>query len=248
MYRSLLRIATTLALASPALAGGAPAVPVSSFDHSEYDRILGSVVVDESVDYLLLREEHLSSLDQYLESMAEVDPSGMSRPDQLALYINLYNATVLGAVTRRYEPGYSASENDFGLFDEPLVRVTGRKITLNDLEHGLIRKQFDEPRIHVALVCAARSCPPLVGHAYVGTSLDAALEQRMRAFVGDGERNRIDPARRQLELSRIFEWYAEDFGGREKLAAFVNRYTKHDVESYSVGFSDYSWELNDVAR
>jgi hypothetical protein len=231
-----------------AFAGGRPATPVSSFDHAPYDRILGEIVVGERVDYALLAERHLDALDGYLEAIGTIDPGDMPDSDQLALYVNLYNATVLSAVAHRYEPGYSVAERDFALFDEPLVRVAGKRASLNDLEHRLIRREFDDPRVHAALVCAARSCPPLIDRAYEGKTLDRTLERRMRLFVNDPERNTIDPDGHRLALSKIFEWYAEDFGGPDALAEFVDRYTELEVGAFDVEFRPYSWELNDVER
>jgi hypothetical protein len=178
--------------------------------------------------------------------MATVDPQAMPDDERLAFYINLYNATVLSAVADRYGPGYSVAEKEFEIFDQPLVRFAGKAATLNDLEHRLIRKQFPDPRVHAVLVCAARSCPPLAGRAYSGSTLDAELERRMRSFVSDPTRNLIDSTNRRLELSQIFEWYASDFGGAEALAEYVDRYTALDVDTYSVSYRPYSWELNDI--
>ena len=94
----------------------------------------------------------------------------------------------------------------------------GDNISLNHLEHEIIRKQFKDPRIHVALVCAAKSCPPLLNRAYRADDLDKVLDENMKRFVTDASRNQIDDEKRELRLSKIFEWYPADFGGKDRRA------------------------------
>ncbi len=213
-------------------------------DHGPFDEILQKHVRGERVDYLMLRKQDWGALSSYLDALAAVDTDKLAQPEQLAYYINLYNATVLQTVIERFRAGYSVSENEFKVFDEPLVRLKGKRISLNDLEHKVIRKRFDEPRIHVALVCAARSCPPLLDRAYHAKNLDQTLETQMRAFLRDESRNRIDRDARKLHLSKIFEWFAEDFGGKRKLDNYVNGYVAADVQGYEITFLEYDWSLN----
>jgi hypothetical protein len=156
---------------------------------------------------------------------------------------------MIKAVIDRLRDGYSPAENDFAVFKEPLVRVAGvagggKPISLNHLEHEIIRKQFKEPRIHVALVCAARSCPPLLSRAYRADDLDKVLEANMKRFVTDPSRNQIDDAKKELRLSKIFEWYADDFGGKDALPAYVARYAGKDLAGYRVSYLEYDWTLN----
>ncbi|MGD8376902.1 MAG: DUF547 domain-containing protein, partial [Acidobacteriota bacterium] len=173
----------------------------------------------------------------------------LERDDRIAFYINLYNATMVQGVVDRWRPDYSPSEDDFAIFREPLVRLDGRTISLDELEKGILLPTFDEPRLHVALVCAAVSCPPLIPRAYLGEDLDAVLEANMTRFVNDPRRNRIEPEARRLRLSRIFDWYAGDFGGPAAVPGYVNRYFEGpDVRGFDVGFLEYSWKLNDVPR
>jgi hypothetical protein len=209
-----------------------------------YAAVLQAVVRGEGVDYALLRERHLAALEAYLARVAEIDVAALSNAERLALYINAYNATVLREVSVRFAPGYSAAADDYRLFKEPLVRLGGRSLSLDELEHGVIRKEFHEPRIHAAVVCAARSCPPLVSRPYRADELDAQLEAGMLRFLNDPQRNRVDVAGKKLALSRIFEWYAEDFGGVAALPGFVDEYIEGDVSGFAVRFLDYSWELN----
>jgi hypothetical protein len=238
---------------SPALAqapddAGDRALLANLPKHELFDLILRATVRDERVDYARIRDEYAGDLELYLRHLARVDAHHLGRRERLAYYINLYNATMIKAVVDRYKPGYSVGENDFAVFKEPLVRTAVKAMSLNDLEHGLIRPSFKDPRVHAALVCAARSCPPLLPRAYVADDLDEVLDENMKRFVLDRTRNPVDDAKRELKLSKIFEWYADDFGGRDKLAAYVGKVAGKDYAGYTVSFVDYSWELNDLEK
>ncbi len=221
-----------------------PSAVAPSFDHTAFDTILARAVSNELVDYTLIRREFLPDLTAYLDRLADTRPDIMPLSEQLAFYINLYNATMIKAVIDRYRPGYRPDENDFSVFKDPLVRLVGKTISLNHLENNIIRPTFQDPRIHVALVCGARSCPPLLPRAYRAAELDKTLDENMRRFVTDGSRNRIDGRDKKLYLSSIFDWYADDFGGRANLATYIDRYHPEYVAGYDVSFQPYSWELN----
>ncbi len=240
MLRRVVSLGLSIAL-WPGAAGGAGA-PVP--DHAELDRILRTHVRDERVDYLLLRKHDGEALGRYLDGLSRVDVNALPERERLALYFNLYNAAMLRAVIDRFHADYTPAEDSWSVFDEPLIRFGERRLSLNALEHEVLRREFREPRLHVALVCAARSCPPLLPRAYRGEDLDAVLDGNMRRFLRDPTRNRIDRKGRRLVLSRLFDWYAEDFGGPSTVAAWVDRYVDGDVTGYAVEFLEYSWELN----
>jgi hypothetical protein len=198
-----------------------------------------------------MRSDHADELRAYLDRMSRVEASVLSREAQLAYYINLYNATMIQAVIDRHQSGddYSPAAGDFAVFKDKRVRLPDRKLSLNELEHDVIRKEFNDPRVHVALVCAARSCPPLLPRAYQAEDLDQVLDENMRRFVNDPARNPIDHENKQAKLSKIFEWYPEDFGGRdEKLIEYLNKYSEKDLTGYEVSFVEYSWELNELTE
>lgn len=238
------RVLCAALLVLPALAGGESAGGEAAFDHGDLDLVLRRVVRDEGVDYPRIRENYLPALELYLDRAASADTRGMPEAERLAFYINAYNATVLRTVAERFRQGFSVEKDRFALFDEPLVSLGGKQVSLNHLEHEIIRPGFDEPRIHAALVCAARSCPPLLPRAYRAEDLDRVLEENMQRFLASAERNRIDIPGRRLQLSRIFDWYAKDFGGKQGLPAYADRYTDADVAGFDVSFLEYSWELN----
>jgi hypothetical protein len=133
-----------------------------------------------------------------------------------------------------------------------MPRLKGGDVSLDDIEHGTLRADFREPRIHFALVCASRSCPSLRGEAYRAPDLGRQLDEQARAFLGDESKNRFDPAANTLYLSRIFDWFRADFEAvAPSLPAYVARYANDprvgqaDVE---VKFLEYDWSLNDQAN
>ncbi|MGH7177154.1 MAG: DUF547 domain-containing protein [Tepidisphaeraceae bacterium] len=216
-------------------------------DHSGFDNLLKNNVRDGGVDYDNIKRHELLELQSYLDMLALTDFATLAREEQLACYINLYNAAVISAICQRYGEGYTPSERDFALFKEPVVQVNGRRMSLNDLENNVIRAQFKDPRVHAALVCGSRSCPPILPRAYRAKDLEPALAANMKAFVNDATRNQVDRAGKKLVLSRIFDWYADDFGGKDALPAYVSMYVTGDpVVGYTVAFSDYDWTLNDA--
>jgi hypothetical protein len=228
----------SVSLCPPSIARAQPV------DHSAFDAILNATVKGDRIDYNEIKNSHLARLTAYLDTLAKPDPANLPRSDQLAFYINLYNATMIRTIVDRLKPNYTPAENDYKVFKEPLVRLNGKTISLNDLENTIIRPTFKDPRIHVALVCGARSCPPILPRAYKADDLDATLDQNMRNFVADRFRNPIDDRTRTLKLSRIFDWYADDFGGKQGVSAYISKYTGTDYRDWKVEFVDYSWDLN----
>ncbi len=223
----------------------APAQSSPGVSHAALDRVLSATVSDGSVDYATLKAEHLPALRAYLDGLAQVDPAKLARQEQLAFYINLYNATVLQAVAERYRPDYSVSANDFALFKEPLVRLSGKTITLDELEKKIILPTFRDVRVHAVLVCGARSCPKLRSSAYIGEKLEQQLDTATRQWINDPRLNPVDAQAKRIRLSEIFKWYADDFGGAEQVLAWVDRYHEADLSGYAVEYEPYDWTLND---
>jgi hypothetical protein len=227
--------------------GSATATTAAPPSHAALDRLLAAHVQGERVDYLALCGRDRAVLTRYLDTLAAADPARLAPNDRLAFEIDLYNATMLAAVCDRYREGWTPAADDFAVFKAPLVRRAGKAISLNALEHEIIRPTFQDPRVHVALVCAARSCPPLLPRAYRGADVDSLLDANMRRFLADTTRNRIDLRGRRLELSRLFDWYAADFGGAGEVPAFVAKWTGRPVVGWPVTFREYDWALNAVS-
>jgi hypothetical protein len=246
----------------------APAPSRTAFDHSHaaWTEVLRTCVRDGGFDYARLKEDP-APLAAYLAELQAVTPAelaGWSEAQRFAFWINAYNAHTIHKVVENY-PLESIKDlsGAFGLksvFDREFIPMRAHhpegkddELSLNDIEHGILRKQFRDARLHAAINCASKSCPPLRAEAFVAERLEAQLEEQMRAFVNDPARNRIDPARKELAISQIFEWFAADFerdagSVREYLARFAPADSAEFLRSTRLRYLDYDWDLNDVPR
>lgn len=246
-YRSMSTILVLILLLLP--------FPVHALDHSAYDEILNRYVKGGYFDYesFVKNSDDRNKLHDYLSSLSNVEPKELSENEELAYWMNLYNASTIDLVTRNY-PLESIRDLDgwFGsIFSKKFIPVGDRKLSLDNVEHDTIRERFDEPRIHFALVCAARSCPPLRDEAYVGERLDEQLEDQTRIFL-QSDKNQFPVQNGQLKLkfSKILYWYGEDFGGESGVVQFVknslpqSKQSLIERENYSVEYFPYDWSLN----
>jgi hypothetical protein len=228
-------------------------------DHEPLNRILQTYVQDGLVDYPALKSGR-QSLDQYLvevASVAEPDFKRWTEPQQLAFLINAYNAYTLQLIIEHYPVKSIKDIGSFfkGPWDEPMVRLFGRTLTLNHLEHDIIRKDYPDPRIHFALVCAARGCPPLRDETYVANRLNEQLDDQARQFLATPAKNRVDAGARTVYLSPIFKWYGVDFEKKHGslLAALQTYWPKESASALAQGgfkirYTDYDWSLNQTTR
>lgn len=244
-------VAASLVTSGWAMSGTAPAATASHFDHSVWNRLLGTYVDDEGrVAYRKLQQEELDAFNGYLRRLAEAEPRGWPRDEQLAFWINAYNSGIISAIFQ----GQSAKSliGRGKLFKFWKFEAAGKKRTLDEIEHETLRKQFREPRIHFAIVCASTSCPKLRREAYVGEKLDEQLDDQARRFINDPARNRIDRQTGEIRLSKIFDWFEDDFEARGSLLTFVAQYVGDDEtrawllsgEKLEVEHLDYDWSLN----
>ena len=226
-------------------------------DHSAFDTLLRAHVVDGRVDYDAFQAAR--EFPEYLARLARVEPDSLPESERLAFWINVYNAYTIALVNAHGERESIRNINKTaglrlkGPWREELVHVGSRRYHLDNVEHDIIRKQFAEPRIHFALVCAATSCPPLRSEAYVGTRLDAQLDDQARRFLLETpDQNRVDVAARVVHVSRIFEYYEEDFGGSDAaigryIAQFHPAGAARDLllsGNFHVVKTAYDWSLN----
>jgi len=193
-------------------------------DFSIYDALLRKYVDDDGrVDYRAWKAADRAELQRFLDQIATAWPSRYPREGQLAFWINAYNAFTIAKVLDAFPIPRANAVPHF--FDGKGLRVAGRDMSLNDIEHGMVRRKFADPRAHAALVCAGRSCPRLLPHAYPADGLDAVLDAQMAEFVADPFRNRYEPAAGRAHLSDIFNGYRGDFeAAAGSLIGFVQRY------------------------
>ena len=225
----------------------------SRFDHGLLDLVMRVFVNDAGrvhYDKLLERTE---TLDAYLEQLAEARLGELAPDERLALLINAYNAFTLKLIAEHPDVGSIKNIPASERWKAKRWNLGGTRVSLNEIEHEMIRGAFDEPRIHWALVCAARDCPPLRQEAYSGDELDAQLAEQARRVHGDGRHVRFDRANGVLQVTRLYDWYGGDFGEGDRAAVIrraVARYHDGLREALEAGeeprvrFLDYDWSLN----
>lgn len=234
----------------------------ATVDHSAWDQILGASVrlgADgvARVDYAALVAER-AALDRYLADLQAVSVDALARPEQMAYWINLYNALTVRVIVDHY-PVASIRDIDIspGLFARGpwggrLVRVEGEEISLDDIEHRILRPIWKDPRIHYAVNCASIGCPNLAGQAFTAARLEAMLTEGARAYVNDPRGVSIRSGR--VTVSRIYDWFEEDFGASEAgVLAHLSQYAMpgladalsavRDIDGYT-----YDWSINASGR
>ena len=228
------------------------ATPALAFDHAAWDALLKkNVVVLEGGKASQFRygEVDRKALQPYLKTLSGVSEEefkGWSKEEQMAFLINAYNAFAVEKILTRYPDIRSIW--DFGKifgnpFKDEFFTLLGRRMSLDGIEHGLLRKNYREPRVHYAVNCASVGCPMLREEAYVAARLDRQLEEQAVRFLSDRSRNRFRDGR--LEVSKIFDWFKEDFAPR---AIFFTRYNGalgYPGGDVPLAFLDYDWSLND---
>ena len=229
-------------------------------NHAPWDRLLARFVEPgpDGVDrfaYARVAPADRAALDRYIESLAARPVSRLARPEQKAFWIDLYNALTVQVVLDHY-PVDSIRDIDIspGFFSDgpwgaALVSIEGDAVSLDDIEHRILRPIWRDPRLHYALNCASIGCPQIAAEAYTGAAVEAQLDRAARAFVNHPRA--VEPAARGLRLSKIYDWYDEDFGGtRESLIAHLARFAAPDLAAAlarapRIAGYRYDWALND---
>lgn len=221
--------------------------------HATWAELLEKHVNKGVVDYQGFKKEE-AGLDEYLNVLDTTDPSQLPENERLAFWLNAYNAYTVKLILDNFEDGQPVeSIRDIGGFfsgpwDIKLCRVGGEVYTLDNIEHDIIRPQFQDPRVHFAVNCASQSCPPLISEPYIGARLDEQLTSNTVDFLNDKEFNYLDGS--ILYVTKIFKWFPEDFD--DDIAGFVRKYAKGDLQdrlielgdAVKIEYLDYDWSLN----
>ena len=222
--------------ASPQPTEAAPTPP----DHTPWNRLLQDHVANNGdVDYDAFKTNE-AQLDEYLAALKNAPPGNdWPRDERLAYWINAYNAFTVKRILNDY-PLTSITDLDGGdPWKIEWIEIGGQTYSLNNIEHDIIRPQFNEPRIHFAVNCAAASCPPLPNKAFTADNLESMLESNTRAFIRNPTYNLTSG---DVKVSKIFDWYGEDFGN---LKNYLNDYLATPIpEDQEIGFKEYDWALN----
>ncbi len=226
-------------------------IPPATVSHALWDALVRAYVNDGEVNYPALAKDR--RFGDYLNQLNHVDPQAFSiRPEQLAFWINAYNAFAAKGIIDRYSP--KSLWGKYRYFIGREYSVGGASLNLYDLEHDILIPQFKEPRVHFAIVCASASCPKLQSWAYQPSELDRQLDHAAREFINDQARNRFDREKRVAYLSMIFNWFSEDFIAHSgSLIQYLKPYLNDaalvkelEMTPYRVEFMEYDWSVNGI--
>ncbi len=252
-----------------------------NFDHAIFDELLQSYVTNGLVDYQGLKKAH-SPLADYLNRIEQVKADEFQqwpKAEQIAFWINAYNAITIEGILRNYpiQWGSIISRSRFpqnsirqisGFWDKVFVKVMGKNLSLNEIEHKILRKEFSDPRIHFVIVCASIGCPILESRAFFADDLEQRLDQATRNFITNPDKVRLDQKQNVLHLSAIFDWYKEDFSASDNgmkkfdkygkaeqgVVEFVVKYLPEADANYvtarqpKIKYLDYDWSLNEQKK
>ncbi|NOT36685.1 MAG: DUF547 domain-containing protein [Saprospiraceae bacterium] len=219
-------------------------------DHNIWSELLNKNVTENGiVNYKGLRADS-NQLNLYLNILEENPPQKTwSNEAIMAYWINAYNAYTVKLVITHY-PLKSIKDIAGKIpfvntsWDIKFIKIGGETLDLNNIEHGKLRKNFDDPRIHMALVCASKSCPILMNKAFTADQLDSQLDNQSRKFLEDPFRNKIKS--NSASVSKIFNWYGGDFKKSGGVRAFINKYSEVKIhEKAKINYLDYDWGLNE---
>jgi len=240
--------------------------PAQNVDHTAWDRLLKSYVHPgpdglNRVDYAAFKSGGHAALKDYIRRLEAVDPGTLDRSEQFALLANLYNAKTVDIVLDHYPvksiKDISLGGGLLGVFTggpwkAKVLEMKGVALSLDDIEHGILRPIFKDARVHYAVNCASVGCPNLGTEAFTGAKLDAQLDAAARAYVNSPRG--ADPRPDGLVVSSIYKWYEPDFGGNEKgVIAHLKTYADPDLAQKLQGTTSiadyaYDWLLNDIKR
>ncbi len=233
--------------------------------HQNLDALLKHYVNEKGgVNYAGIKADN--ALEICISEMEAVDPSTLMEAEALAFWINAYNLYTIKLIVDNYPVGSIREISPFRIkglklaipkinspFEYKVATLAGKTYSLDDIEHKILRKQFDEPRIHFAIVCASSSCPQLRCEAYLADRLDEQLAHQTHLFLHDASKNQIPATSKLIRISKIFNWFKGDFTATAKsLQLFIAPYFEGEVRrnlehnAYRVRYLDYDWSLNEV--
>ena len=237
----------------------------TSFNYQDYNNVLQAHVSDRGLVNYQQLQANRQKLDRFNQSLARVNSetyNSWSDREKLAFLINAYNSFTLQSIIDQ-NPLKKSIRDIPGVWRRRKFAIAGLEKTLDNIEHDIIRKDFNEPRIHMALVCAAMSCPILRNEAYTSEKLDIQLDDQIRKFITSSQGFKIDRKQNIIYLSSIFKWYGQDwiasygienkFTGSKKEKAVLNFISQYlnsqdrqylEQGNYKISYLNYDWSLN----
>jgi len=234
-------------------------VPVAAFDFSDWDGLIKKHVSPKKVDGVMINAVNYKKLKEDWKfnklvvrlNSVRLD-SLKSREEKLVFWINTYNILAAKMVADRFPIKSIKDAGSFfsSVWKKPAGRVAGKQRTLNEIEHEILRK-MDEPRIHVAIVCASVSCPDLRLETFKVENLNEQLDDQMRMFLQSPEKGmRLDKKNNRVYISSIFKWFRDDFESRGGVLKFISKYISSEAAKeltdsrYDVSYLEYNWGIN----
>jgi hypothetical protein len=213
-----------------------------------YNKLLSKYVTSGGVKYAEWKGNaaDMQALQGVVDGIAKENASAMEKKAQLAFYVNAYNAWILHEALAKY-PTKSVKDALFTFFTSKRITVAGQQTSFNALEKETIRSKFNDPRVHFALNCASRSCPALSRQAFTGGNLEGQFETLAKGYVNSDRGVRYNAATKTAELSKIFDWYKDDFKGDGGPVAFINKRRSSPLPADAkISYQDYDWGLNEA--
>jgi len=223
---------------------------VSSQDLSVFldktDAFLQENLIEGKVAYKKIKESP-NQLNELLALASTIEVQKTNSNQYRAFWINIYNLTVIQSVVAEYP--IKSPLDILGFFDKNIHEISGKKVTLNDIENKILRAQFDnDPRFHFVLVCAGLGCPPIINEAYLPDTLEKQLNKQTKLALNNANFIKVNAKKKKVQFSQIFEWYTSDFTvGSDSLIDFVNTYRTEPIpRKYKSSYYTYDWTLNEV--
>ena len=213
-----------------------------------YNRLLGKYVTSGGVKYAEWKGNaaDVQALQTIVDAIAKENVSALEKKQQLAFYINAYNAWILHEALAKY-PTKSVKDALFTFFTGRRLTVAGQQTSFNALEKDTIRSKFGEPRVHFALNCASRSCPPLNREAFAADKLDSQFEKLAKGYVNSERGVKYSAETKTADLSKIFDWYKDDFKADGGALAFINKRRGSQIPADAkITYQEYDWSLNEA--
>ena len=231
----------------------------SQFDHSNWQHFLTTYVQNDPsssvnlVAYSLVTDEDFRALGQYIAALKSIDPRQYNRLEQKAYWVNLYNALTVNLILENYPVSSITKIHQgffsFGPWDDELISIVGRSLSLNDIEHRILRPIYRDPKIHYAVNCGSISCPNLALHAYTASNIEALLLNGEAEYINHARGVTFDGE--QLLVSSIYKWYQEDFGVNEReVIEYFSRHAAAKLKTKLTAYRNnleyrYDWSLNE---
>ena len=220
-------------------------------DHQAWQQLLDQYLISKG-DYTLFKYSSVSEKDKlvlakYLEKLAKTDPLSFNKAQQYAYWVNLYNAITVKLILDDY-PVKSITKLgglfSFGPWGDDVITINGKALTLNDIEHRILRPIWQDPRTHYAVNCASLGCPNLQHKAFTADNTETLLEQAAKSFINSDKGVLLND--NGAQLSSIYDWFSEDFGDKSELIIHLKKY-RSDLGTLSGEISyDYDWSLNEA--